>query len=121
MILSVTALKLLVLASVADAFLPSHQNHRQIVSTSQIFSDTSVSEASTESSQSSVKSLGLLTFDLDDTLYPIAQIVQDANDAFVKAMERYGFEGVDAFDIVKTGKEVREELSAVDPEKAAGL
>ncbi len=36
-------------------------------------------------------------------------------------MERYGFEGVDAFDIVKTGKEVREELSKVDPEKAAGL
>jgi len=62
-----------------------------------------------------------LTFDLDDTLYPIAQIVEDANDAFVKAMERYGFEGVDAFDIVKTGKEVREELSAIDPEKAAGL
>lgn len=42
-------------------------------------------------------------------------------DAFVKGMERYGFEGVDAFDIVKTGKEVREELSKVDPEKAAGL
>lgn len=42
-------------------------------------------------------------------------------DAFVKAMERYGFEGVDAFDIVKTGKEVREELAAIDSEKAAGL
>lgn len=120
---SVTVLKLFALASVTDAFLPSNQNHRQIVSTStsQLFSDTSVSEASTESSKSGVKSLGLLTFDLDDTLYPIAQIVQDANDAFVKAMERYGFEGVDAFDIVKTGKEVREELSKVDPEKAAGL
>ena len=36
-------------------------------------------------------------------------------------MERYGFEGVDAFDIVKTGKEVREELAAIDSEKAAGL
>ena len=84
---SVTALKLLALASVADAFLSPHQNHRQIVSTStsQLFSDTSVSEASTESSKSSVKSLGLLTFDLDDTLYPIAQIVQDANGMLMSA------------------------------------
>lgn len=41
--------------------------------------------------------------------------------AFVKAMERYGFDGVDAFDIVSTGKEVREELAITDPEKAAAL
>lgn len=84
---SVTVLKLLALASVTDAFLPSNQNHRQIVSTStsQLFSDTSVSEASTESSKSGVKSLGLLTFDLDDTLYPIAQIVQDANGMLMSA------------------------------------
>jgi hypothetical protein len=40
---------------------------------------------------------------------------------FVAAMERFGFEGVDAFDIVNTGKKVREELDAIDPEKAAGL
>lgn len=123
--ISVTTLKLLVvLGSGANAFLPTNLNHRQIVSTttSQLYSETSVSEeASADSSTSKVKSLGLLTFDLDDTLYPIAQIVEDANAAFVKAMERYGFEGVDAFDIVKTGKEVREELSTTDPEKAAGL
>ena len=41
--------------------------------------------------------------------------------AFVTAMERFGFEGVNAFDIVNTGKEVREEMSATDPEKAAAL
>ena len=41
--------------------------------------------------------------------------------AFVTAMERFGFEGVDAFDIVSTGRKVREELDAIDPEKAAGL
>ena len=41
--------------------------------------------------------------------------------AFVTAMERFGFEGVDAFDIVNTGKEVREELAKTDPEAAAGL
>jgi hypothetical protein len=41
--------------------------------------------------------------------------------AFVTAMERFGFEGVDAFDIVNTGKIVREEMQATDPEKAIGL
>jgi len=58
---------------------------------------------------------------LDDTLYPIATVVEDANAAFVTAMERFGFEGVNAFDIVNTGKLVREELHATDPEKAVGL
>jgi hypothetical protein len=36
-------------------------------------------------------------------------------------MERFGFKGVDAFDIVNTGMKVREELALTDPEKAAGL
>ncbi|KAG7352677.1 hypothetical protein IV203_008725 [Nitzschia inconspicua] len=72
-------------------------------------------------SSTKVKEIGLLTFDLDDTLYPIAPVVRDANDAFVKAMERYGFDGVNAFDIVNTGMKVREELALTDPEKAAGL
>ena len=43
------------------------------------------------------------------------------SDAFVTAMERFGFEGVNAFDIVNTGVKVREELAETDPEKAAGL
>jgi hypothetical protein len=42
-------------------------------------------------------------------------------DGFVTAMERFGFKGVDAFDIVNTGMKVREELALTDPEKAAGL
>lgn len=36
-------------------------------------------------------------------------------------MERFGFEGVNAFDIVNTGRIVREELAETEPEKAAGL
>jgi hypothetical protein len=36
-------------------------------------------------------------------------------------MEKYGFPGLSAFDIVKTGKIVREEMAETDPEKAAGL
>lgn len=36
-------------------------------------------------------------------------------------MERFGFDGVSAFDIVTTGKTVREEIAETDPEKAAAL
>jgi hypothetical protein len=36
-------------------------------------------------------------------------------------MERYGFPGLSAFDIVETGKAVREEIAKKDPVKAAGL
>ncbi len=88
---SVTTLNLLaVLATGANAFLPSSPNHRQIISTttSQLLADkaeTSVSEAAAEPAKSGVKSLGLLTFDLDDTLYPIAQIVEDANGMFLSS------------------------------------
>jgi hypothetical protein len=42
-------------------------------------------------------------------------------DGFVKAMELYGFPGLSAFDIVTTGKQVRNEMALTDPEKAAGL
>ena len=42
-------------------------------------------------------------------------------DAFVTAMEKYGFPGLSAFDIVDTGKLVREEIAKTDPEKAAAL
>jgi len=82
---------------------------------------TDVSDTTAPQSNSKVKHIGLLTFDLDDTLYPIATVVDDANSAFVTAMERFGFDGVDAFSIVTTGKTIREELAESDPEAAAGL
>mmetsp|Transcript_18602 Transcript_18602/g.51918 ORF Transcript_18602/g.51918 Transcript_18602/m.51918 type:complete len:412 (+) Transcript_18602:228-1463(+) len=112
-----------VFSTITDAFVPLSNSRRQIVttSTSTLYSDTAVSDASSTSSEPGVQNIGLLTFDLDDTLYPIDQVVKDANAAFVTAMERFGFEGVDAFDIVTTGKEVREELSKTNPEKAAAL
>ena len=63
-----------------NAFV-SRNNPRQIVttSTSTLYADTAVSDASTASPKSKVKDIGLLTFDLDDTLYPIAPVVEDAN------------------------------------------
>ena len=81
----VTFLQLAVLlGSGANAFLPGKTNNRQYISTStsSLFANTAVSDDLADSSKVETKSLGLLTFDLDDTLYPIAQIVDDANGMF---------------------------------------
>lgn len=69
------------------------------------------------------QTLGLLTFDLDDTLYPIAKVEEEANEAFVKAMERYGFgdQQLRAGDIVETAQHIRDELSEENPNEAAAL
>lgn len=107
------------------AFIPYSKNpFADVTVTSSLHGEKTqpeVSDLVATSSESKIKQIGLLTFDLDDTLYPIATVVEDANSAFVTAMERFGFEGVDAFDIVTTGKIVREELAETDPEAAAGL
>lgn len=67
------------------------------------------------------QTLGLLTFDLDDTLYPIDLVEKEANEAFVKAMARYGFEGLQRDDIVESAKTIREEMNQHDPAQAAAL
>lgn len=67
------------------------------------------------------KRLGLLTFDLDDTLYPVAPVISEANEAFAKAMNTFGFEGIQPGDILDTGRQMREEIAAEDPKKAAAL
>jgi nitrogenase molybdenum-iron protein alpha/beta subunit len=67
------------------------------------------------------KVLGLLTFDLDDSLYPLQQVIREANEAFVKAMNNFGFTGIKASDIDETAKRVREEMAKTDPEGAAVL
>jgi hypothetical protein len=41
--------------------------------------------------------------------------------AFAKAMERYGFKGVNPVDIVNTGKKIREEIGETDQVRAAIL
>lgn len=73
------------------------------------------------STKAETQTLGLLTFDLDDTLYPIAPVEAEANEAFVQAMKNYGFKGLEPDDIVKTAKEIRGEIGKVNPEKAAIL
>lgn len=57
------------------------------------------------------KTLKLLTFDLDDTLYPIAPVLNEANKAFASAMIKYGFGGISPNDIVEASKEIRKEMA----------
>ncbi|KAL7551991.1 hypothetical protein ACHAWF_015201 [Thalassiosira exigua] len=58
------------------------------------------------------RTLGLLTFDLDDSLYPIEPVLHDANEAFVEAMTNYGYP-LEPQDIVEAGKRIREEAGPV--------
>ena len=72
----------------SSAYAFQHRNKilRQVVpsSTSSLYAETTVSnDPSEEATTSGVKSLGLLTFDLDDTLYPISTVVADANGMFL--------------------------------------
>merc|ERR1719356_58193 len=57
------------------------------------------------------KKLGLLTFDLDDTLLPIEPVLNEANTAFSQAMSEFGYVGIQPSDIVETGKEIRSSYS----------
>ncbi|KAL7551296.1 hypothetical protein ACHAWF_017575 [Thalassiosira exigua] len=80
---------------------------------------------STPTSQKKQKKLGLITFDLDDTLYPIAPVLDEANSAFSSAMSNFGYVDIEPSDIVETGKTIRasvaadEERDGVDPLKPA--
>lgn len=58
-------------------------------------------------SNTKTKTLALVTFDLDDSLYPIEPVLSDANRAFSAAMEKYGY-SIDPEDIVRVGKAIRE-------------
>ena len=74
-----------------------------------------------KTTKSSKATLGLLTFDLDDTIYPLAPVIQEANAAFAKAMERYGFPNIQSNDITKRSVQIRNEIAETDPQQAAAL
>jgi len=58
------------------------------------------------------KELGLLTFDLDDTLFPIGPVVADANDAMINAMTKLGYHGITNEDVLSATRHIRKEISA---------
>lgn len=78
-------------------------------------------DAKTPSSFACTKKLSILTFDLDDTLYPVSTVLDEANAAFARAMKQFGYDGILPEDIVLTGKKIREEMAETDPERSAAL
>lgn len=57
------------------------------------------------------KSLGLLSFDLDDTLFPIRPVVEDANEAQMKFMNEKASADFTVADFLLATKRIRMELS----------
>ena len=62
----------------------SHSQIESIISHSQIESRSPA--AATKLPRSKPRTLGLLTFDLDDSLYPVGPVLADANDVFVETI-----------------------------------
>jgi putative hydrolase of the HAD superfamily len=77
--------------------------------------------ASSSSATVKTKTLGLLTFDLDDTLYPIEPVINEANAAFVRAMARYGYPDMTPEGIDETARHLREEVAQTEGPAAAAI
>jgi len=73
---------------------------------------TTTTTSSVDDTLPKTKTLGLLTFDLDDSLYPIAPVLHDANEIFVQTMSIYGYD-LEPNDIVEAGKRIREEAGPI--------
>ena len=63
-----------------------------------------------DSFDSKTKELHLLTFDLDDTIFPITPVVQDANSAMIQYLQEIGYDNANNDEIVAASKEIRREL-----------
>jgi hypothetical protein len=79
--IALQAIVSIVLLVDSAAFAPSHHRLSRVPAVSTRLRDA---EAQTESAPAAasvpeVKEIGLLTFDLDDTLYPIDQVIKAAN------------------------------------------
>eukprot|EP00521_Asterionellopsis_glacialis_P006391 CAMPEP_0195285338 /NCGR_PEP_ID=MMETSP0707-20130614/3208_1 /TAXON_ID=33640 /ORGANISM="Asterionellopsis glacialis, Strain CCMP134" /LENGTH=319 /DNA_ID=CAMNT_0040344815 /DNA_START=601 /DNA_END=1557 /DNA_ORIENTATION=+ len=88
------------------AFMPAL---RQPKSSSLVF--TRLSSSSTPNNVGDVKPL-LLTFDLDDTLFPIGPVVQEANDKMYATMIELGVLGVTENDYMSATKAIRQEITS---------
>jgi len=78
-------------------------------------------DSDTSETQGKTNELAILTFDLDDTLYPISTIIDEANSAFARSMKQFGFDDIEPNDIVETGIRIRSEMAETDPERSACL
>jgi hypothetical protein len=77
-------------SSFVESFVvPTKHYHSRIVSQVVLKSqEERTSSVATASGSTKTKQLGLLTFDLDDTLYPIAPVVRDANSTWMFSKEK---------------------------------
>jgi putative hydrolase of the HAD superfamily len=108
----------------ASTFFCPHSSVGRRATATQLSSSSSSTEnqvSTTTPQPKSQKYLGLLTFDLDDSLYPLERVINEANEAFVRAMNNYGFTDITPWTIDKTGRRIRQEMAKTDPEGAAVL
>ena len=94
-----------------SSFAPLSSSRRVVVSSTTTHRSTSTEEQESENKKKKRRRLGLITFDLDDTLYPIAPVLDEANAAFSSAMSNFGYVDIRPSDIVETGKEIRATLT----------
>lgn len=105
-----------------SSFAPLPPSRRVVVSSSHRSTSTDEQESDTKKittkndlmnniKKKKRRRLGLITFDLDDTLYPIAPVLDEANAAFSSAMSNFGYVDIRPSDIVETGKEIRATLT----------
>ena len=118
------ALLLSTLFSSASAFVtprPIHQLSQQQQTTRNILLHADNNNNNNNDKTEERQTLGLLTFDLDDTLYPIAVVEEEANQAFVKAMAQYGFSDSELTPrrIVEVAQTIRDEVAATEGPQAA--
>ena len=80
--------------SITNAWVPLSPFHHsplrsRTVTTTRVLASTQEEGATVTSTKPKVQELGLLTFDLDDTLYPIEPVVKAANGTFFLCVDRY--------------------------------
>ena len=104
---------------IIDVRQPSllHTNNIRPLQRRRVLYSTSTEESDTVTAtkkKKKKKKLGLITFDLDDTLYPIAPVLDEANTAFSTAMSNFGYVDIQPSDIVEAGKQIRAQISPKD-------
>mmetsp|Transcript_17906 Transcript_17906/g.44262 ORF Transcript_17906/g.44262 Transcript_17906/m.44262 type:complete len:81 (+) Transcript_17906:247-489(+) len=80
--MKITSIALVTLFSISvQAFAPQTTSSTTTTRGSVLYADTQEAPTEAKVSRPKVQQLGLLTFDLDDTLYPIGPCVEAANSA----------------------------------------
>lgn len=87
-------------------------SRKQEIST---FLATSRSNSERSTNADDLRTLALITFDLDDTLFPINPVIEDANQAMVRAMHRLGFEKASTSSFLQHAREIRKSLELTSP------